>query len=227
MSAPTPSASGDQPNPADRRRKRRAMLAGGLVLGVGATMTLAAWTDDEFAKGIFNTSTFGIEGSTDGTTWADHLPTPNTADTPESKAAIMTFTGGTAMSPDSTVYSRYAIRTTTNTKVDGTLSLSSVTNSGNPGLAALYDFTMTTIVSMTAPCQAGAGDPFVPSTKVSPPPSPIPNTKPLPNLSQNHAPVYICVGVHLTNDQAAVQNARTTSTADATITWKWTGTSNS
>ena len=218
MSNPTPAVPGDQPNPSDRRRKRRAMLAGGLVLGVGATMTLAAWTDDEFAKGIFNTTSFGIEGSTDGSAWDDH--------TPEANAATMTFTGGNAMSPNTTVYSRYAIRTNTATTADGKLALTAVTNSGNDGLAALYDFTMTTIASMTAPCQANAGDPFVPSTKVSPAPSPIPNTN-TPDLLKSHAPVFICVAVHLSNDQNAIQTARKTSTADATIVWKWTGTSNS
>ena len=39
----------DSPAPSvklDRNRKRKALLAGGVVLGLGATMTLAAWTDD-------------------------------------------------------------------------------------------------------------------------------------------------------------------------------------
>ena len=218
MSNPTPAVPGDQPNPSDRRRKRRAMLAGGLVLGVGATMTLAAWTDDEFAKGIFNTTVFGIEGSTDGTTFADH--------TPEASAATMTFTGGNAMSPDSTVYSRYAIRTTAATTADGKLALTAVTNSGNPGLAALYDFKMGTINSMSAACDATTSFNFVPSTKVSPAPSPITNTT-TPDVLKTHAPVFICVAVHLSNSQGDIQTAKTNNKSDATITWKWTGTSNS
>jgi len=34
-------------------RRLRAVLAGGLVLGVGAALTLAAWNDAEFATGSF------------------------------------------------------------------------------------------------------------------------------------------------------------------------------
>ncbi|MFN3340157.1 MAG: SipW-dependent-type signal peptide-containing protein, partial [Dietzia sp.] len=41
----------------DRARKRKALLAGGVVLGLGAAVTLAAWSDDVFANGIFNTGT--------------------------------------------------------------------------------------------------------------------------------------------------------------------------
>jgi len=54
------------------RRKVRAVLAGGLVLGVGAAVTLAAWNDSEFATGTFTAGTFNLEGSTDGTTFTDH-----------------------------------------------------------------------------------------------------------------------------------------------------------
>src|SRR5690606_31735774 len=55
-----------------RRRSRmiRALLAGGLVLGVGTAVTLAAWNDSEFASGTFRAGTFDLEGSTDGTTFS-------------------------------------------------------------------------------------------------------------------------------------------------------------
>lgn len=52
--------------------KARALLAGGLVLGVGAAVTLAAWTDNEWVRGVFGTGTFGIEGSTDGSAFSDN-----------------------------------------------------------------------------------------------------------------------------------------------------------
>ncbi|MGO2139648.1 MAG: SipW-dependent-type signal peptide-containing protein [Leucobacter sp.] len=54
--------------------KARALLAGGLVLGVGAAVTLAAWTDNEWVRGVFGTGTFGIEGSTDGRRLATTRP---------------------------------------------------------------------------------------------------------------------------------------------------------
>ncbi|MEH6623762.1 MAG: SipW-dependent-type signal peptide-containing protein [Dietzia maris] len=51
----------------DRARKRKAILAGGVVLGLGAAVTLAAWSDDVFADGIFNTGTIELEGNVTAT----------------------------------------------------------------------------------------------------------------------------------------------------------------
>lgn len=68
----------DQQN-RDRSRKRKALLAGGLVLGIGAAATLAAFTDGEFANGTFSTGKFNIVGSADGTTWGDHAATDGQA----------------------------------------------------------------------------------------------------------------------------------------------------
>lgn len=57
----------------DRARKRKAILAGGVVLGLGAAVTLAAWSDDVFADGTFTTGSFELQGSIDGgTTWLDN-----------------------------------------------------------------------------------------------------------------------------------------------------------
>lgn len=61
-----------------KSRKIRAIAAGGAVLGVGAAITLAAWSDSEFSQGFFNTQAFGIEAATDGITFTDH-GTPETS----------------------------------------------------------------------------------------------------------------------------------------------------
>ena len=54
-------------------RHGRAILAGGLVLGVGAAITLANWNDSEFVNGTFAAGIFALEGSsTDGTTFSEH-----------------------------------------------------------------------------------------------------------------------------------------------------------
>ncbi|NLG54199.1 MAG: hypothetical protein GX542_00865, partial [Rhodococcus sp.] len=37
------------------RRKRKAILASGIVLGVGAVITLAAWNDSVWGTGAFGT----------------------------------------------------------------------------------------------------------------------------------------------------------------------------
>lgn len=44
----------------------RAALAGGLVLGVSAGLTVASWTDAEYTSATFTASTFGMQSSVDG-----------------------------------------------------------------------------------------------------------------------------------------------------------------
>ncbi|OFI39154.1 hypothetical protein BIU82_15585 [Arthrobacter sp. SW1] len=106
----------------------RALLAGGLVLGVGGTMTLAAWNDSEFAAGTFTASSFALQSSTNsGGAWQDH----GTAAT----AAVMSFNAA-GMSPGSTNYASLWVRTTSGS-VAGTLAL----QGGQPvqgGSAALF-----------------------------------------------------------------------------------------
>lgn len=96
-----------------RSRRTRAILAGGLVLGIGAAVTLAAWNDSEFATGTFSAGRFNLVGSTNGTTFTDHA----TAGT----AAPLTFSvPAAAMSPGSVTYAPFAVQldaTTTNSAV--------------------------------------------------------------------------------------------------------------
>ncbi len=100
----------------------RALLAGALVLGVGATLTLASWTDQEYAQGSFATSTFAIEGAADGT-FGDHSATP---------APLLFTATAAAMSPGSITYSRFVVRTTAATTVAGTVQMSGATVGGAP-----------------------------------------------------------------------------------------------
>ena len=55
-------------------KKAKAILAGGLVLGVGAAVTLASWTDQEWASASFSSGKFTLESSSalDGTGFANH-----------------------------------------------------------------------------------------------------------------------------------------------------------
>lgn len=88
---------------ASRRNKIYAVLAGGLVLGVGAAVTLAAWNDSEFATGTFTAGSFDLQGSTDGTTgWDSHDASPG---------ATLDFTLDAGdLAPEDSVYSLYSIR---------------------------------------------------------------------------------------------------------------------
>jgi predicted ribosomally synthesized peptide with SipW-like signal peptide len=86
----------------------RAILAGGLVLGVGAAVTMAAWNDSEFVTGTFPAGTFNMQGSTtDGTTFTDH---------PVGAPGTLTFTvAPLLLSPGDTVYAPFAVRLAANT----------------------------------------------------------------------------------------------------------------
>ncbi|MDZ5077447.1 SipW-dependent-type signal peptide-containing protein [Nesterenkonia sp. HG001] len=98
-----------------RRRKVQAVLAGGLVLGVGAAVTLAAWNDSEFAEGLFGSASFNLEGSTDGSDYDDH----DTAD----EAAQLTFDADN-MTPGQTVYAPFYVRLDADTTINGTVEAS-------------------------------------------------------------------------------------------------------
>lgn len=124
--------------------KTRALLVGALVLGVGGSLTLAAWTDTEHAGGTFAASTFGIVGSTDGSTFAEH---------PSGSPAVLSFaTSPGAMSPGTTVYARFLIKTTAATNVAGTISMSGATVTGT-GLGTYLRYGARTIPAASA-CDA-------------------------------------------------------------------------
>ncbi|GAA4476520.1 hypothetical protein GCM10023190_14180 [Enteractinococcus fodinae] len=53
-------------------KKAKALLAGGLVLGVGAVVTFASWTDQEWANASFSSSDFVLESSTNGEDFKSH-----------------------------------------------------------------------------------------------------------------------------------------------------------
>ena len=117
----------------DRARKRKAILAGGVVLGLGAAVTLAAWSDDVFANGTFNTGGFELQGSVNGTVFQDYDDDdpdgegPGTADGPVSLSFNLE---ATEMAPSQTVYAPFAIATSSATDLDGTFSIDSVQATG-------------------------------------------------------------------------------------------------
>ena len=88
-------------------RKARAIAAGGAVLGVGAAVTLAAWSDSEFAQGTFASGQFGIQGSADGTTYDDHTDAEGALELTFAAAGIDVE----GMQPGQTVEADYWLRT--------------------------------------------------------------------------------------------------------------------
>lgn len=116
MSA-VPARSGE----ARQRRRRtllriRAVLAGGLVLGIGAAVTLASWNDGENATAQFTAGRFGIEGSLTGnsTDYGKHGS--------GSPAALSFSAPSSGMYPGAVVYAAFAVRTTAGSSA-GTVKL--------------------------------------------------------------------------------------------------------
>ncbi|KJQ54122.1 SipW-dependent-type signal peptide-containing protein [Microbacterium sp. SA39] len=104
-----------------RSRRIRAVLAGGLVLGIGSAATLAAWNDSEYATATFTAGRFDIVGAADGNTFTSHATTAT--------AAALTFVAApTAMAPGTTTYALFSVKTT-NPSIAGALQW----NAGTPG----------------------------------------------------------------------------------------------
>lgn len=91
-----------------RRRKIQALATGGLILGFGATATLAAWTDKATGAGQFEAGEFALEIET-GQGWES---TTN-----------LEFANA-AMFPGQRVYAPVLLRSSTDTSVDGTVTVS-------------------------------------------------------------------------------------------------------
>lgn len=119
-----------------RSRRIRAVLAGGLVLGVGATMTLAAWNDSEYATATFTAGRFDIVGAADGATFTSHATTAT--------AAALSFVATpSAMAPGATTYALLSVKTG-NPSIAGTLKWNAITPP-TTGLAVYLRYGVRTI----------------------------------------------------------------------------------
>lgn len=123
-------------------RRLRAVLAGGLVLGVGATLSLAAWNDSEYATANFVASVFNTE-SNSGTGWAHNTTAPG---------ATLTF-AATGMSPEVSHFALLDVRTTAASTVAGTVALNSSAEAGALADALQY---RSVLISAATICDAAA-----------------------------------------------------------------------
>ena len=190
-----------------------AVLAGGLVLGVGAAVTLAAWNDAEFATNTFTAGSFNLQGSTDGTTYADHAATPG---------AGLTFSANfDNLTPNDIVYAPYWLQldktTSSNATVTPALDSATGLNVANisykvytigsaTSCAAGVESSGTLVLSGTA-LSLGTGATTFPLSKGTPP-------------STAGAAQKLCFVV-TAGTQAVLQQG-----ASATAVWKFTATSN-
>jgi predicted ribosomally synthesized peptide with SipW-like signal peptide len=94
----------------------RAALAGGLVFGITAGLTVASWTDAEFVTSTFTASTFDLQTSVNGAAYSAANPVSATA------AGIYPGSSGTR-------YVQLKVKTAA-VSTAGTVSLSAAANGG-------------------------------------------------------------------------------------------------
>lgn len=183
-----------------RSKRVRAILAGGLVLGVGAAITLAAWNDSEFVSGLFGSGTFDIEGSTDGAAFAQH-PTAGSA-------ATVTFElNADNLSPDEPVYAGFAVQLSA-----ATTSAASVDISASSAAPIASSLTYSLVTTTSWGCDAAAfaaGTPVVTDAATT-----ASTAADIFTLDAVTAPVYLCFQV--TADDTLAQG-----TAPGSVLWEF------
>lgn len=213
MNANTP-LTPDVQKKADSRRKRKALLAGGVVLGLGAVITLAAWSDDVFADGVFDTGTFNIEGSANGTDWDEHAT--------EGEAAKLSFQiNALQMAPNETVYAPFSIRTDSGTSLPGEITLTGTLADG--AYAGLLTYEIFEEDSHDANCNpddaSALGTPWAAPTLANA--AAAPTTSPIAIGAEQESPAHLCIAVTLAN-QTAVEAVTDTST-ESSVIWEFNG----
>lgn len=121
--------------------KVRALLASGLVLGVGASVTLAAWNDSEHASGTVSAGHFTLEGSADGASFST-----TTADSPHQ----LSFSVDSQLVPGGRTYALFSVRAASSS-IGGTVHLQGDdANTGTLADALTYGVVTVTEPSCTA-----------------------------------------------------------------------------
>jgi predicted ribosomally synthesized peptide with SipW-like signal peptide len=179
--------SNDQSSKRSARRKVAAVLAGGLVLGVGTMATLASWNDSEFASATFTAGKFNLEGAVDASqaTFGEHATS--------GAAGGLTFTAPfNNLTPTDVVAAPYAVRLAANTTNNATLNLTAATSTGT-----VTNLTYELIKTSGAGCTtASTGTVIVPAgtavTSVAATPITLSMGSPVTNAG---TPAYLCFKV--------------------------------
>ena len=200
--------------PVQRRgfARTRAVLAGAVVLGVGASITLASWTDDEYASGSFAASTFNTESSTVAGVWASNTSSPG---------AALAF-NASGMSPSVSYYAWINIRTSAASTVGGTVQLASSATSGGLVPVLEYRAVRTAATSTTCDPTAFGGSPtYVAGGSASYlAVTAVPGTPVVSNISSPSGELRFCFETRV---QAGATNSY--QGTSATVTWLFAATS--
>lgn len=194
----------------DRRRKVAAILAGGLVVGVGTAATLAAWNDSEYAASTFTAGSFNMQGSTDQTAFSNYATSTG--------AAGLAFSVPVAnLSPGDVVYAPYALRLDAATTNGANVVVDTVTNTGIV-TNLTYGVMSTTAKGCNASAFTGGTKVIGDGTALNSVGTPTGFTLAKPVASSDGAPTYLCFKVTAGSGLAQGQTG--------TVTWKFTATSN-
>ncbi len=185
-----------------RRRKAMAILAGGLVLGIGAAVTLAAWNDSEFATGVFGSGAFDLEGSVDGASFTSDPTAPG-------KSLSFELDAG-SLAPGDVVAVPFAVQLSADSSYAADVSISA---SGDEPIAAGLTYSVVDTGAFAAECDAETpGDPLVTDAAAA-----ASTTADAFSLTSAGAPRNLCIIV--TAGDALPQSAA------GAVTWKFVATS--
>jgi predicted ribosomally synthesized peptide with SipW-like signal peptide len=142
--------SSNQTSKRSARRKVAAVLAGGLVLGVGTMATLASWNDSEFASATFTAGKFNLEGAVDASqaTFSEHATS--------GAAGGLTFTAPVGnLTPNDVVAAPFAVRLAANTTNNATLNLVAATSTTGTVTNLTYEVIKTSTAGCTTTTTGG------------------------------------------------------------------------
>lgn len=210
----------DQVQKSNRKRKVRALLAGGLVLGVGAAVTLAAWTDNVFGNAQFASgdAPWNLQGNfaTGAPVW---LPENNT---PNGGALQFEVPLKNNMTPGDVVHAPLGLRLEPGQALGASVTLTGPTNAASTTFGAALRYTVYSGVT-AASCAAGT----VGSATVVGPNAPLGTGTTAPIVLPGGppaiagTPVELCFVVTLpdgTSNSVSGQNT-------GTLVWNFAGTS--
>lgn len=219
---------------ADSRRKRKAILAGGVVLGLGAAVTLAAWSDDVFADGVFNTGSFNMEGNAsttmDTVEWDEYDSATSSEDsgpaTLSFRQALSSAAAPTTLQYNETVWAPLSVRLDGGTDTPGTFALASANfGDGTSDLNNVLEYSVYTGVdaaacTATTPTSTPGGTAWYPQTPVGTLATGVTATGLTVGTDENPgAPASMCLGVTLTSNDKQYMGA-----GPVSVVWNFTAT---
>lgn len=196
-----------------RGRKRKALLAGGVVLGLGATMTLAAWTDDVWVSGAFSAGNFNVQGNTGVGGWQDYNTSPG--------GGLVFSVAPTAMTPSDVVFAPLNLRVDpTANSYDAAITLQTAPTgpavSTNANNALFTNLTVTLYTVAPGSCSEAGTSGVTPIVNQQPLPTTV-TASPIFTLPKNSTEQGVCFKFQLKSDAPAAVRGGTT----GTLSWKF------